>query len=82
MKTDARSADPRRLMDMVQAALFEEIPFNVAVIDRGYNIAAANSSFTRRFGDWQGRSVMRFTRSCTNHVTNVHRLRSSRPARR
>jgi signal transduction histidine kinase len=55
MKTDARSADPRRLMDIVHAALFEEIPFNVAVIDRDYNIAAANSSFTDRFGDWRGK---------------------------
>jgi len=55
MSTRARTNMPRRVTDMVQAALFEEIPFNVAVIDREFNIVTANSSFGRHFGDWQGK---------------------------
>ena len=55
MTTNARSKKPRRLTDMVHKALFEEVPFNVAVIDRDYNIVEANDRFTRSFGDWRGK---------------------------
>jgi len=55
MKRDARESLPRRLEDMVHRALFEEVPFNVAVIDRDYNIVLANQNFTARFGDWRGK---------------------------
>jgi len=36
-------------------ALFEEVPLNVAVIDREYNIVEANDRFTRQFGEWRGK---------------------------
>lgn len=35
--------------------LFEHVPFNVAVIDREFNVVAANGSFEEYFGDWRGR---------------------------
>lgn len=35
--------------------LFEQVPFNVAVIDRDFNVVAANGSFEEYFGDWRGR---------------------------
>jgi PAS domain S-box-containing protein len=31
---------------------FEIVPFNVAVIDRNYNIVSANNNFKEYFGDW------------------------------
>ena len=40
---------------MVAETLFEEIPFNVAIIDRDFNIVEANSAFEHRFGDWRGK---------------------------
>ncbi len=55
MKSEARVNPDRRLKDMVYKALFEEVPFNVAVIDREYNIVEANGSFEANFGDWRGR---------------------------
>jgi signal transduction histidine kinase len=55
MTTDARSKEPRRLSDMVHKALFEEVPFCIAVVDRNYNIVLANDRFKRNFGDWRGR---------------------------
>jgi len=35
--------------------LFQQVPFNVAVIDRDYNIIEANDNFTDYFGKWQGK---------------------------
>ena len=35
--------------------LFDQVPFNVAVIDREYNIVAANGHFGDYFGDWRGK---------------------------
>ncbi|MFH1372202.1 MAG: ATP-binding protein [bacterium] len=40
---------------MIREALFEEVPFNVAVIDREHNIVEANEAFEKRFGDWRGK---------------------------
>lgn len=34
--------------------LFDQVPFNVAIIDREYNIVAANSHFSGYFGRWSG----------------------------
>jgi signal transduction histidine kinase len=55
MKPDARVDPSRRLTDMIHKALFEEVPFNVAVIDRNYNIVEANGAFEKHFGDWRGK---------------------------
>ncbi|MCK5125500.1 MAG: PAS domain-containing protein [candidate division Zixibacteria bacterium] len=55
MKRDTRVKKVRRFNDMVYQCLFEEVPFNVAVIDREYNIVHANGNFTEKFGKWQGK---------------------------
>jgi signal transduction histidine kinase len=39
---------------MIFEELFQQVPFNVAVIDRDYNIVLANDNFTEYFGDWRG----------------------------
>ncbi len=33
--------------------LFEQVPFNVAVIDRDFNIVEANKKFTSHYGQWK-----------------------------
>ncbi|MBT7787617.1 MAG: PAS domain-containing protein [Calditrichaeota bacterium] len=35
--------------------LFEQMPFNLAVIDRDFNVMTANNNFEDYFGDWKGR---------------------------
>jgi len=35
--------------------LFQQVPFNLAIIDRDYNIITANDNFAEYFGGWQGR---------------------------
>jgi PAS domain S-box-containing protein len=35
--------------------LFQQVPFNIAVIDRNYNIVEANSNFVEYFGAWEGK---------------------------
>jgi len=55
MSAESRTNRPRRLTDMISQALFQEVPFSIAVIDRDYNIVEANQSFEVRFGDWRGK---------------------------
>ena len=40
---------------LLEHELFEQLPFNAAVIDREWNIVRANSHFEEYFGDWRGR---------------------------
>lgn len=35
--------------------LFQIVPFNIAIIDRDYNIIEANDNFVEYFGPWQGK---------------------------
>jgi PAS domain S-box-containing protein len=39
----------------VHDQLFELVPFNIAVIDREFNIIEANRNFTVYFGEWKGK---------------------------
>ncbi len=55
MAAESRSKVPRRLTDMIYQSLFQHVPFNVAIIDRDYNIVEANKNFTEHFGDWHGK---------------------------
>ena len=55
MSSESRKSSPRRLMDMMCQTLLQEVPFNVAVIDRDYNIVEANDAFERQFGEWRGK---------------------------
>ncbi len=43
------------LSKLLKNEFFEVVPFNVAVIDRHYNVVAANDKFQEYFGKWQGR---------------------------
>ncbi len=40
--------------EQLRGSLFDIVPFNVAVIDRKFNIVVANDNFKEYFGDWQG----------------------------
>jgi len=55
MKSDKRKSRPRRLTDMIFHELYQQVPFNVAVIDRDYNIVDANKNFTEYFGNWRNK---------------------------
>lgn len=41
------------LRQWMHKQLFEQIPFNVAIIDKDYNIVEANDNFKQYFGDWK-----------------------------
>ena len=51
---EAKTLD-RRIRNWVRRQLFQQIPFNVAIIDRDYNVIDANDNFTEYFGDWHGK---------------------------
>jgi PAS domain S-box-containing protein len=43
------------LANRLVSGLFDVVPFNVAVIDREFNLVAANKNFEQYFGNWSGR---------------------------
>ncbi len=43
------------LHQLLARQLFELVPFNVAVIDRDFQVVAANRNFEEYFGEWRGR---------------------------
>lgn len=50
---DVQSKD--QSLDWLHRELFERIPFNVAVIDRDFNIVEANAHFADYFGKWKNK---------------------------
>ncbi len=45
----------RALKELLFDQFFQQLPFNVAIIDRDYNIVQANNSFREYFGEWEGK---------------------------
>jgi len=43
------------LKNWLHTQLFEQVPVNIAVIDRDYNIVEANQGFEDKFGNWRKR---------------------------
>ena len=43
------------LDQLLGGSMFELVPFNVAVIDREFNIVAGNGNFEEYFGNWRNR---------------------------
>jgi PAS domain S-box-containing protein len=41
--------------ELKESTILEGIPFNAAVVDRDFNILAANSRFKQYFGPWEGK---------------------------
>ena len=39
----------------VHQELFQQLPFNIAIIDRNFNIVEANYNFEDYFGPWKNR---------------------------
>ena len=48
------NSDKKYLDNLPASELFEQMPFNIAVIDRDFRVVAANKSFEEYFGDWRG----------------------------
>ncbi len=51
---DKETKNKSKVRKKVSAELFQQVPYNVAVIDRDFNIVEANDNFTHNFGDWVG----------------------------
>ncbi|MBC8278329.1 MAG: PAS domain-containing protein [FCB group bacterium] len=47
--------NPKDIQHWLREELFQQIPFNIAVIDRGFNIVEANNNFADYFGVWNGK---------------------------
>jgi len=65
----------QKILEAIQQELFEIVPLNIAVIDRDYNIVAANKNFENYFGNWEGRRCYEvykgLDKPCTNCPSNL-----------
>jgi PAS domain S-box-containing protein len=52
--------------------MFEHVPFNVAVIDRNFQLVAANQNFKEFFGDWPGRRCYEVYKNSTEPCSSCH----------
>jgi len=43
------------IIQWLHRELFQRVPFNIAIVDRDFNIVEANRNFEEYFGDWRGR---------------------------
>ena len=43
----------KNINNLIYQELFEQAPYNIAVIDRDYNIVKANNNFKEYFGNWK-----------------------------
>ncbi len=50
-----KSKNGSEFSDWFYRDLFQQIPFNVAIIDKDYNIIEANENFSDYFGEWRGK---------------------------
>ncbi|MBD3165713.1 PAS domain-containing protein [bacterium] len=61
-----------QLNGMLQQALFEQVPYNIAVIDRDLNLVLANNHFREYFGDWRHKRCFQVYKSCENPCEPCH----------
>ncbi len=52
---DMSKKNPTSRESWIRNRMFHKVPFNVAVIDRDYNIVDANERFAEHFGEWRGK---------------------------
>ena len=52
---DTSLMNEHSLKDWIDFDLFNQVPINIAIIDRKFRIADANATFAETFGDWHGR---------------------------
>jgi PAS domain S-box-containing protein len=53
LQADMRLAGDAELERLLGSALFQQVPFNLAVIDRDFHVLAANNNFEEYFGNWR-----------------------------
>lgn len=78
---DVQSKD--QSLDWLHRELFERIPFNVAVIDRDFNIVEANAHFADYFGKWKNKkcyeAYKKANRPCA-HCGAIDAFKSGKPS--
>jgi len=57
---------------MIFQKLFHQIPFNVAVIDRNYDVVEANDNLTGYFGDWRNRKCHTVNKKLEKQYKDCH----------
>jgi len=68
----------RKNTDSIEAWMFKElfqlVPYNIAIIDRDFNIATANDNFTEYFGNWRGRKCYKVYKKLDQPCENCNTM--------
>jgi len=68
----------RKNTDSIEAWMFKElfqlVPYNIAIIDRDFNIVAANDNFTEYFGNWRGRKCYKVYKKLDQPCENCNTM--------
>jgi len=54
--------------------LFQLVPYNIAIIDRDYNIVKANDNFAEYFGNWRGRKCYKVYKKIDQPCANCNTI--------
>ncbi|MFZ0890644.1 MAG: PAS domain-containing protein [Candidatus Binataceae bacterium] len=65
-------AAQNELQSLLARGMFELVPFNVAVIDRDFQLVAANPNFEEHFGPWRGRRCYEAYKGQAEPCANCH----------
>jgi PAS domain S-box-containing protein len=67
---------PKNLDKMLDSALMEIIPFNVAIIDRQLSVIRANSRFEKAFGEWRGKKCYEAYKNLNSACQNCRAMKT------
>jgi PAS domain S-box-containing protein len=70
--TARKKKSMKELRQWMHKQLFEQVPFNVAIIDREYNIIEANENFRKYFGEWGGEKCYKVYQNLDHPCDDCH----------
>jgi len=76
-KNSMAKSNPKKNADFdrwVFEELFQLVPYNIAIIDRDYNIVKANDNFAEYFGNWRGRKCYKVYKKIDQPCANCNTI--------
>ena len=65
---------PREVESWMYKNIFQLIPYNIAIIDRDFNVVFANDNFTEYFGNWRGKKCYQVYKKLDRPCDNCNSL--------
>jgi len=69
-----KSLEKSEDMDWMYRQLFQCVPYNVAIIDREFNLIDANDNFSEYFGSWRGKKCYQVYKNLDQPCSNCNAI--------